>query len=352
MGEGEHRPPCRVAVIGAGFMGSLHARQVAELPTARLVGVADPDRSRGVSLAQRCGTNWFADYSQALEQTRPDAVIIATPEDNHLDPCLDAFASGAHVLVEKPLASTVAAARQMVSASERSGRLLMVGYILRFEVAYAKIKEAVANENLGRLVQIYCRRNATISEARRLAGRTSVLKYLGVHDLDLMMWLHPVRVTQVRAWALDGPVKAEFGQSDAVWLEVRFADGAVGVLEAAWCLSPGWASWTLPAAWSSFGDIRLEAVGTRGLATLDFTPMNVVATDDEGWKFPDTRHWPQLSGRLAGALKLEDEYFVRSCGTGARVEPDAAQGLRSLLLAEAGETSIRDGKPVTLSDPW
>ena len=107
-----------------------------------------------------------------------------------------------------------------------------------------------------------------------------------------------------------------------------------------------------PAAWSSFGDIRLDAIGTRGLATLDFTPMNVVATDDEGWKFPDTRHWPQLSGRLVGALKLEDEYFVRSCMTGSRVEPDAVQGLRALLLAEAGEASIREGKPVTLPDPW
>jgi predicted dehydrogenase len=351
LGE-ERGQPCRVAVIGAGFMGSLHARQVAELPAARLVAVADSDRSRGVSLAERCGTNWFADYRQALAQTRPDAVIIATPEDDHLDPCLDAFASGAHVLVEKPLASTVAAARQMVSASERSGRLLMVAFILRFEVAYAKIKEAVASENLGSLVQIYCRRNATISEARRLAGRTGVLTYLGVHDLDLMLWLHPVRVTQVRAWALDGPVKAELGQSDAVWLEARFADGAIGVLEAAWCLSPGWASWTSPAAWSSFGDIRLDAIGTRGLATLDFTPMNVVATDDEGWKFPDTRHWPELSGRLVGALKLEDEYFVRACVTGSSVEPDGVQGLRSLLLAEAGERSIREGKPVLLSDPW
>jgi UDP-N-acetylglucosamine 3-dehydrogenase len=348
----EQRPHCRVAVIGAGFMGSLHARQVAELPTARLVAVADPDRSRGVSLAQQCATEWFADYRQALEQTRPDAVIIATPEDDHLDPCLDAFASGAHVLVEKPLAATLAAARQMVSAGERTGRLLMVGFILRFEVAYAKIKEAVASENLGTLLQVYCRRNATISEARRLAGRTSVLTYLGVHDLDLMMWLHPVRVTEVRAWALAGPVNAQFGQADAVWLEARFADGAVGILEAAWCLSPGWASWRSPAAWSSFGDIRLDAIGTRGLATLDFTPMNVTATDDEGWKFPDTRHWPELSGRLVGALKLEDEYFLRSCVTGSRVEPDGVQGLRSLLLAEAGERSIRDGKPVILSDPW
>jgi predicted dehydrogenase len=88
------------------------------------------------------------------------------------------------------------------------------------------------------------------------------------------------------------------------------------------------------------------------LATLDFTPMNVTATDDEGWKFPDTRHWPELSGRLVGALKLEDEYFLRSCVTGSRVEPDGVQGLRSLLLAEAGERSIRDGKPVMLSDPW
>jgi myo-inositol 2-dehydrogenase / D-chiro-inositol 1-dehydrogenase len=349
LGE-EPRPPCRVLVIGAGFMGSLHARQVAELPNAKLVAVADSDRSRGVSLAQKCGTNWFPDYRQALDKTRPDAVIIATPEDHHLDPCLDAFASGAHVLVEKPLASTVAEAQQMAAASEQSGRSLMVGFILRFEVAYAKIKEAVASENLGTLVQIYCRRNATISEARRLAGRTSVLKYLGVHDLDLMMWLHPVRVTQVRAWAFDGPVKAEFGQSDAVWLEARFADGAVGVLETAWCLSTGWASWKSPAAWSSFGDIRLDAIGTRGLATLDFTPMNVVATDDEGWKFPDTRHWPLLLGRLAGALKLEDEYFVRSCLTGSSVEPDAVQGLRALLLAEAGEASIREGKPVTLPD--
>jgi len=246
--------------------------------------------------------------------------------------------------VEKPLASTVADATAIVDAADRLGRSVMVGHLLRFEPAYARIQEAVASGTLGEVRQIWCRRLATLQEARRLAGRTTVLRYLGIHDLDLLAWLHPQPVLEVRSRAIRGTIWRELGQVDAVWLELGFADGALGVIEAGWCLPDGWASWRQPSAWASFGDARLEVIGSKGVVALDLTPMGVVAYDAEGWKFPDTRHWPKANGQVAGAVRLEVQHFLSSLARREPLRPDGRDGLHAVRLAEAGERSLTNGQ--------
>ena len=137
-------------------------------------------------------------------------MIVTTPETDHLGPVVMAAERGVHVFVEKPIAASLEDADAMIAACDRYGVKLMVGYILRFEPSYAQLKEAVVSGAIGTLLSAYGRRNAPIQEGRRLAGRTSVINYLAVHDADQILWFNPGRkVLRVTARALHGRIMEE-----------------------------------------------------------------------------------------------------------------------------------------------
>ncbi|MBC7223895.1 MAG: Gfo/Idh/MocA family oxidoreductase [Anaerolineae bacterium] len=339
---------CTFAVIGAGFMGRNLARVGAALPYARCVGVADLDEGRAKELAAQCGAPAYRDYEAMLARERPDAVIVATPETHHREPAVAAAQAGCHLLVEKPLAATLEDADAILEACNQAGVKLMTGYILRFEPAYALIQTAVAEGSVGRFLSAYARRNAGIREARRLGGRCSILTYLAVHDVDQILWYHPAPVARVYARGLRGRVWEELGVHDYTWTLVEFGDGALAVVESGWGLPEEWAAWQRPQGWGGFGDVQMNVIGTEGVLNLNFTPMDLRGCDREGWKFPDTRHWPQVHGKLAGAVKLEVEHFFTCVLEDREPLVTGVDGRRSLEVIVAAQRSIDEGAPVAL----
>jgi predicted dehydrogenase len=339
----------RVGIVGAGFMGTLHARAVAESGFGTLAAVADPDSARAREVAGLYGGDVYADFNEMLDRERLQAVVVATPETLHRDAVIAAARHGCAVLVEKPIAATLEDADAMIAACDDTGAPLMVGYILRFEPAYARIQQAVASGAIGRFLSGYGRRNAPIGEGERLAGRTTVINYLAVHDLDQILWQHPVDVRRVTARAIRGRIFERFGVADFTWITAEFADGALAVVESGWALSEGWAGWTKPAAWGGFGDVELNVIGDRGVVSLDFTPMNLYGVDaEEGWKLPDTRHWPVINGRLAGAIRGEVDHFLLCAATGEPPLVDGRQARRSLEIGLAADRSIAEDRAVEL----
>ncbi|MGC8837764.1 MAG: Gfo/Idh/MocA family protein [Anaerolineae bacterium] len=336
------------AVIGAGFMGRNLALVGAALPYARCVGVADPDEGRARDLAEACHAPAYRDYETMLARERPVAVLVATPETHHREPAVAAAQAGCHLLVEKPLATTLEDADAILKACNQAGVKLMTGYILRFEPAYALIQAAVAEGSIGQFLSAYARRNAGIREARRLGGRCSVLTYLAVHDIDQILWYHPVPVARVWARGLRGRVWQELGVHDYTWTQMEFADGALGVVESGWGLPEAWASWQRPQNWGGFGDVQMNVLGTEGVLNLNLTPMDLRGCDQEGWKFPDTRHWPRVHGQLAGAVKGEVEHFFACILKDRDPLVTGLDGRRSLEVALAAQRSIELDAPVPL----
>ncbi len=335
-------------VIGSGFMGGVLARVGHELPYARCVGAADVDLVRAQKLAAAYGGSAYQDFHDLLDRERPDAVIIATPEPNHCEPVVAAAEHGCQVFLEKPMATSLADADTMIQACVDARVKLMIGYILRFEVTYAMIKASIADGTVGKFLSAYARRIATIGEARRLGGRVSPVSYIGVHDIDQMLWYHPVPVKSVYARALHGRVWEELGTYDSAWMMIEFEDGAIGVHEVGWCLPEEWAGWKKPSSWGGFGDVRMNVVGTDGALNLDFTPMDLYACDHEGWKMPDTRHWPSMNGKLVGAAKLEVEHFFECVMDDKTPLVTGEDGRRSLEVMLAAEKSIAEGTIIHL----
>jgi len=338
----------RFAVIGSGFMGGVLATAASELPYARCVGASDVDLSRAKDLCVKNGGNAYEDFHTMLKKEDPDIVIIATPEPFHLEPVRAAAEKGAQIFLEKPMATTLEDADAIIRISNDAKVKLMIGYILRFEISYAMIQSALAEGSIGRLLSIYSRRMATITEARRLSGRVSPLTYIGVHDIDQYLWYHPVPVKSVYAKATRGRVWEEMGTFDSAWLMIEFEDGALGIHEVGWTLPEEWAKWTSPASWNGFGDVRMNVTGTEGNLFLDFTPMNLYGVNREGWKMPDTRHWPTLHGKMIGSAKLEIEHFFECVLNDKKPLVTGEDGRRSLEVMLAAEKSIAEGQKIDL----
>ena len=123
----------------------------------------------------------------------------------------------------------------------------MVGYILRFEPAYARIQQAVEGGMIGRFLTAYGRRNAPIGEGERLAGRTTVINYLAVHDLDQILWYHPADVVRVSAKAVRRPHLRPVRRGGLHVDHRRVRRRRAGIVESGWAISEGWAGWSNPA---------------------------------------------------------------------------------------------------------
>jgi predicted dehydrogenase len=335
-------------VIGSGFMGGVLATAASELPYVKLVGAADVDLTRAENLVSKHGGKAYQNFNEMLDKQNPDVVFIATPEPDHLEPVKAAAEHGTEIFLEKPMATTLADADAINKACKNAGVKLMIGYILRFEISYAMIQSAIAEGSIGKFLSAYARRMATISEARRLKGRVSPLTYIGVHDIDQILWYHPVPVKSVYARATLGRVWEELGTYDSVWLMMEFEDGALGIHEVGWALPEEWAKWQTPTSWSGFGDVRMNVLGTQGNLFLDFTPMNLYGVNREGWKMPDTRHWPTLHNKMIGSAKLEVEHFFDCVINNKTPLVTGEDGRRSLEVMLAAEKSIKDGIKIDL----
>ena len=337
-----------IGLVGVGFMGSQHAKVISELPEARLVAVQDTNEERAKAVASTYKADYCKDYRELLKRKDIDAVVIATPDHLHKEPSIAAAEAGKHVLLEKPIATSVEDGKEIISAFKKANLKLMIGHILRFDTRYYGIKLAVKEGNIGKPVMLYGRRNATIAEARRLKGRIPVALYLAIHDIDLILWYTESKAVSVYAEKVDSTVKKELGVPDFTWILFRLKTGALGSVECGWAVTENWANWKTPKGWGGFGDVKMEVIGTSGSIHLDYYPMCLYACDKEGWKFPDTVHWPTLYGETVGDLRDEDRHFIKCVREDSEPLVKGEDGLSALEVVLASIKSYETGKPVEM----
>jgi UDP-N-acetylglucosamine 3-dehydrogenase len=213
----------RVGVIGVGVMGSNHARVLAELPGVKLVGVADPDRKRCDQVARALGCASFSDAGD-LMRYGVDAVTIAAPTHLHRDIAIDCAARGIHVMVEKPIASTVEESRAIVAAARRAGVTLMVGHVERFNPAVQSIKRAIKDQNI---LSIAITRVGPFPPRMSNVG---VVIDLAVHDIDLIRWFTDSEIVEIQPQTSSAVAERE----DIALLQFRTASGVLAHINTNW----------------------------------------------------------------------------------------------------------------------
>ena len=213
----------RTGVIGVGVMGSNHARVLAELPGVDFVGIADPDRMQAHSVAQALGCAEFPDSATLLD-AGVEAVSIAAPTEVHQEVALACIARGVHVLVEKPIASTIEEGRAIVAAARRAGVTLMVGHVERFNPAVQAIKDALREEDI---LSIAITRVGPFPPRMSNVG---VVIDLAVHDIDLIRWFTDSDIIEVQPQLSSAVAERE----DIALLQFRTASGVLAHINTNW----------------------------------------------------------------------------------------------------------------------
>ena len=243
----------RVALIGAGTIGSVHARHWRQVPGAEIVGVLDPDAE-----AARAAGPAFSDWNTLLSQTKPDIIDICTPTPLHRDYVERAAAAGKAIFVEKPMARTLADCDAMIAAVEKASVPAMSGHVLRFFSEYAAAKRLVDAGGVGTPAAIRTARMGGLPAWSRWyadpAQSGGVALDLILHDFDWLRWTFGP-VSRVYAKGLYG--REEFtGRLDYALVTLRFASGAVGHVTGSWAHPGGFRT-------------TLEIAGDGGLIEYD-----------------------------------------------------------------------------------
>lgn len=325
-----------IAIIGAGRMGSLHARNVVANPRLQLTAVADNSSSTAEHLAERTGAN-VKTYSEILEDPVIDAIMVASSTSSHLDNVLAAVRAGKPVFCEKPLsldADTLAAA---LPELETGGVPIFVAFNRRFDPHLGELKRQLDAGQIGSLESMHIVNHDPAAPRADFIPRSGGLfKDFTIHDFDTAAWLGGSGFTEIFATGscLIDPEIGELGDIDTAKLLLRSASGAL-------CLISN-------SRRSGYGyDQRVELFGSAGAARLDnvFDQQVCTVTEDgEAWgPFPYS-----FAERYADAYRAEIDHFADVLDGRALPATGPRDSLAALRLADAAKRSAETGAPVHL----
>ncbi|GAA1254209.1 Gfo/Idh/MocA family oxidoreductase [Pseudonocardia aurantiaca] len=334
----------RVAVVGAGRMGSFHAATVARrLPGVRLAAVVDADEGAAARLGGELGAPRVAtDAAQVYADPDVDAVVIAAPARFHADLTVAAAQAGKAVFCEKPMALTLPDADRVIDAVRAAGVVLQVGFNRRFAADWAAARAlldvGLAAGGIGTPRQLRSvTRDPGGFDPARVAPDTIFNETL-IHDFDTLRFLNPgATVTEVYATA-DALVEPEWrdrGLFDTAAVMVRFDNGATGIAEA--CFE------------AAFGyDVRGEVFGAGGMATMgDGRRTGMVFSGPAGRAVETARSDQEL---LHEAYVAELSAFADAVRHGTTAPVGGEDARAALAIALAAAASVRSGRPVGLAE--
>ncbi|GAB2177172.1 Gfo/Idh/MocA family protein [Dongia sp. agr-C8] len=320
----------RVGIIGVGVMGSDHARILAtQVPGAAIQAIYDADPPRAKSIADETGAaKVFTDAVALIQDAAVDAVLIASPDQTHKDLTLAAIAAGKPVLCEKPLAPTPAECLDVLAAEAKSGRrLVQIGYMRRFDPAYAEMKASLKSGRLGSALMFHCiHRNVA---APSWFDSKMAVSNSAVHEFDIARWMLDAELTGISVFR---PKPAKGSSPGApVYLVLESATGQLVTIEVFNDAAYGY-------------DVRGELVCEKGTIALR-APLR---TETNAELIQGTAYPADWRPRFAEAYRLQAQAWINSIGRGGASGASAWDGYAASAVAEAGLRSLAEGRRVAI----
>jgi len=351
-----------LAIIGAGRVGLFRGEVAARHPQVDWIGLAETKPERAKEVAQKIGGDFLTeDFRELLERPEVTAVIIATDEHLHVEPILAATERRLPMLIEKPLATELAASERVLRAIEAARVDAVVGYTQRFRRRWLAAKEKIRSGALGDVTLVTSRafinRLVAIDNYQRTSTpeQISPMVISGTHALDIVMWMMENK-TPVEAYArsIDKVLGPHYGGIDATAGLITFGDGSIYHLSISWAMPVTW-----PAAVYS---LEVGIAGTDGVLTIDDTHRDIVLAvskaQQEGYRPDPSRLVDFLGsyppgdialGELRGPMREETESWLNRISLGLPTHAaTAAEAHNRLMLTKALDLSARFRRPVPL----
>lgn len=335
----------RIGIIGGGGISETHARAAKEVDGAEIACFYGDHKAKTERLAVTYGGLLFSDFEEFLNHKLMDAVMIGSPSGLHADQGIQCARHGLHVLVEKPIDVTVEKTDALIAACDEAQVKLGVCFQDRFLADSNRLQELIGTQALGKLILVsahvkWYRAPEYYGDSRwrgklALDGGGALINQ-GVHTVDLLLWLLG-DVKQVYAKSLTALHDIE--SEDTLVATLEFANGAIGTLEAATSVFPGY-------------DRRIEITGSEG--TIVFEKDRIVRVDLKTPLVIDLEKQPQDSNRSSSSPVVSDitghvrilEDFLHAIKTNGQPRCDGREGRRSVSLVQAIYQSARSGQPV------
>lgn len=341
--------PVRIAVIGAGAMGRNHIRFVTEEPETELVAIADAFEGARAT-AEAAGVPFYTDPAQMMDEIKPEAVIIATPNDLHLGVAREAVKRNIVPLVEKPISNDLEDAQAFAAEAETAGVPVLVGQHRRHNPFVNKAKEIIESGELGKLTvssfhyMIYKNDEYFDVEWRRKKGAGPILVNL-VHDVDLLRYLlgEPVAVQGMQSSAARG-----FETEDSAVVNVRFSDGALASMTISDATASPW-NWEATARedpqYRPFDADAYFIGGTKG--ALSLPRLHQFSYDGaSNWHKPLQMEIPAVDPALPHKMQLK--HFVKVVRREVEPVVTPADNVKTLTLLNAIKEAAETGQLVEL----
>ncbi len=340
--------PLRTLVAGLGNMGRSHALAYHHDPAFAIVGLAN--RSEPPLPPELRAYERFRDFRQALDALEPDLVAIATYSDSHADYAVAALRAGAHVFVEKPLATTAADAERVAAAARETGRKVVVGYILRHHPSWQRLiaeARALGGPYVFRLNLNQQSSGPTWEVHKALMRTTPPIVDCGVHYVDVMCQITDAAPVEVRGMGLRLSHEIAADMYNYGHFQVLFADGSVGWYEAAWGPMISDTAFFVKDVISPNGAVSIRMPETGRSDDIDTHTKTALlrlhrpGRPDEDISMADEPGHQALCERQAA-------FVARAITEDLDLSRHLADAVASLEVCLAADESVRSGQPVRL----
>lgn len=327
----------RFALLGAGFIGSVHAANLAAHPGVDFSLVYDVDQARAQTLAAAHGTRVASDLAEVFDASAVDAVFIASSTDTHAMHLRRAAEAGIAVLCEKPIDLDLHHARETAAYAAQHGIPVMVDFNRRFDRDYSELKRIVDAGEIGQieLVQLSSRGPA-LPPLSYISTSGGQMRDQTVHFFDLARWLtglDPVEVFAAGS-ALAEPRLADFDDVDTSAVTLRLPGGGLVQIDSMRRTGYGY-------------DERIEIMGSTGMAEAGRHRTGAVSRYQTGKIIADGMHAGWFE-RVEPTYRAALAHFVTALGEGTGIAPSLEDGLKAQAVAEAATLSLRSGRSETI----
>ena len=334
-----------IGLIGCGLWGSIHAQTYSSSPLAKLVTVCDQDRTRAEQFLQKYeADNCTTDYQEILSNPGISAVSITTPDHTHTPIVMDALNAGKHVIVEKPLATTVEECKDILKARDDSGAILMVDYHNHWNLPFMQVKKMVESGEMGELQMINIRLNDTIYVPTKMlswAAKSSPAHFLGSHVVDLIRWLSGDEIIRVYSVSRSAVLMKKGIQTPDFYQTIlELSNGGTAYVENCWIL---------PENAPNIFDFKAEFIGSKGSTFINLSHHRMIEKFTEnGAGFPDVTGVVDRYGQALGFCTAPVDHFIDCVNQNTTPLVTGEDGLAATQVIQAMEESAKSGLPVDL----